>query len=358
MLAEEWSEKRTRSFMLRSRPTLARSFSQLLPFQKFIDSTPSHLPPLKPTMSASPPPTTSSAHGSNLTEFHNRSSSLSPMQTLDPSPASTPSQSSSRCSSPSAPSQRLNSSSSSSLGLSHSPIYYLSRLHRYSSFAIAPFLTLHVANVALIPLLTRSVQASEPYLLLTRPYYQSSFLEPLVVFAPVGLHVLSGVALRVYRRVKSAEYYSTPRWPALSTTSVLGYALLPLVAVHAAVNRLLPLVKEGDSSSIGLGYVSHGFALRPLTMTIAYAALVGVGSWHIVNGWARWLAVGPETVTGKERIRRSWGVNLASAVVAGVWMAGGLGVIGTAGKAQGWVGGMYDQIYASIPGFGFATSTG
>ena len=42
---------------------------------------------------------------------------------------------------------------------------------QYSSYAFGTFSIAHFANTAVIPLLTRSVPASEPYLLLTRPYY-------------------------------------------------------------------------------------------------------------------------------------------------------------------------------------------
>ena len=48
----------------------------------------------------------------------------------------------------------------------------MTRIQRYSSYTFSAFLAAHVTNTSLIPLLTRSVQSSDAYLLLTRPYYR------------------------------------------------------------------------------------------------------------------------------------------------------------------------------------------
>lgn len=239
----------------------------------------------------------------------------------------------------------------------------MTRIQRYSSYAFTVFAALHIANTSLIPLLTRSIAASDTYLLLTRPYYQSFPLEPLVVVAPLGLHLASGVALRLYRRRQNlARYGAESRgdrrrvaWPALSGTSLAGYALAPLLLGHALVNRGLPLWYEGGSSSIGLEYVSHGFARHPLVSWAGFAALVGLAVGHSVWGWARWTGWTPGAVVAggeegrRRRERRWWGVNAVSLVVAAVWMAGGLGVVGRGGEVHGWVGKEYDELYRRIP---------
>lgn len=250
------------------------------------------------------------------------------------------------------------------LGLStHSTAWYLSRIQRYSAYTFTLFAGFHVTNTSLIPLLTRSVPASEPYLLLTRPYYQSPVLEPLLIGLPIVAHIGAGLALRLHRRRQETKMYGaeshsqrrTMSWPAVSGISKLGYLFLPLLAGHAFINRGLPLKEHGGSSSIGLSYVSHGFARFPVLSGLGFAALVGVGTWHFVWGWAKYLGLTPEYVgsageTGKrERRRRWWVVNAVSAVLAGVWMAGGIGVVGRAGAATGWVGREYDELYRKIP---------
>jgi len=243
------------------------------------------------------------------------------------------------------------------------------RTQRYSSYAFTAFLSLHITNTALIPLLTRSVPASDTYLLLTRPYYQSPLMEPLLVIAPLTLHVISGITLRLYRRRQSALRYGAETrsdrrmiaWPKLSGVSALGYVLTPLVLGHAAVNRLLPLWVEGGSSGVGLQYVAHGFAKDPWVANAGFAVLVGAGSAHFVWGWAKWMGWTPDYGYSEERSswgdeererkknRRWWEINGVVALVAGIWIAGGLGVVGRGGAMGGWMGRAYDELYRRIP---------
>ncbi|KAF2236143.1 hypothetical protein EV356DRAFT_575355 [Viridothelium virens] len=271
-------------------------------------------------------------------------------------------------SSNSAPSSKHNPtrSDTSTLGLgNHSLKYYLLRTQKYSTYAFSLFTTFHLTNTALLPLLTRSLPPCEPYLLLTRPYYQSPLAEPVLITLPLLLHLTSGVALRLLRRHRQVQNFGAEtraerkqlRWPPVSGTSMLGFALVPLVAAHAALNRGVPLAVAGGSSDVGLGYVGHGFARLPGVSWVAYAALIGVGVWHAVWGWARWLGWTPGQVGGGDgaeeralrRKRRWYSVNGVAAVVAGVWAAGGLGVVGRGGLVGGWLGKEYDELYRHIP---------
>ena len=83
--------------------------------------------------------------------------------------------------------------------------------------------------------------------------------------------------------------------------------------------------------------------------------MVSVAAWHTVWGWARWLSLTPKQVTEAEsqrnitKKRRWYGINAVSVVVAGLWLAGSLGVVGRGGKTDGWVGREYDELYKSIP---------
>lgn len=286
---------------------------------------------------------------------------LSISSSTDPSlPASTSASSTSQSKKP-----NFLAHSSAALGLhGHSTVYYLTRIQKYSSYTFTAFLAMHVTNTSLIPLLTRSVPASEQYLLLTRPYYQSSLAEPLVVFVPLAAHILSGMALRTYRRVHLARRYGADSsadrrrlaWPRLSGTSMLGYALAPFVLGHIFVNRVLPLWVDGSSAGIGLSYVGHGFAKDPATSFIGYTVLIAVASTHIIWGWAKWLAYAPEQTAGPpdarratRRKRRWYTVNAVSALLAGLWLAGGIGIVGRGGEVRGWVGKGYDDLYRRIP---------
>lgn len=209
--------------------------------------------------------------------------------------------------------------------------------------------------------MTRSVPASDQYLLLTRPFYQSFPLEPLLITLPIATHVLAGIILRIHKRNANVARYGAAQvqvpkrfedrlgvWPPLSWISRAGYMLTPLVVGHALTNRLLPWIYEGGSSSVGLGFVSHGFARHPIVAWIGYMGLVGVAAGHFVWGAAKWRGWLPRGGDKKAR-RRWWTINVIAASLAGLWMAGGLGIVGTGGTAEGWIGKGYDDLYSKIP---------
>ncbi|KAL5120714.1 hypothetical protein ACEQ8H_001463 [Pleosporales sp. CAS-2024a] len=245
----------------------------------------------------------------------------------------------------------------------HGPVWWFTRTQRYSSYAFAVFAAVHMANVSLLPLLTRSVAESNRCLLLTRPYYQSFPAEPLLVAIPLAAHVSSGIALRLYRRRKALDRYGaetrTDRrripWPALSGTSALGYALVPFASFHLWTTRILPLYAHGDSSLVNLSYIAHGFAHHPLVSFAGFTALVGIGAWHFVWGAAKCMAWAPSHVSADEshnalvRKRRWYAINAASALLAALWLAGSMGVVARDGSVLGWIGKEYDDLYSYIP---------
>ncbi|KAI0599510.1 hypothetical protein F4775DRAFT_113281 [Biscogniauxia sp. FL1348] len=280
--------------------------------------------------------------------------------------------------------EKTTSSTTASLGLSGSrrgPIYYLTRIQRYSSYTFAFFAGLHLTSTAVIPLIYRSVPYSEPFLLLSRELYQTTFSEPLLVGLPILAHVTSGIAIRLIRRRQNINRYyggATPGmwalhhsstssssrsnghtrvWPMFTNVALSGYVFLPLLASHVFVNRVLPLIVEGDSSNVGLQYVAHGFATSEglgLAPWVSYALLISVGVGHMVWGAAKFIDFAPppgwarntvDRVARKRQRRAAWLLRAAIALVAGTWAAGGLGVVARAGRADGWLGGVYDGMY-------------
>jgi hypothetical protein len=104
---------------------------------------------------------------------------------------------------------------------------------------------------------------------------------------------------------------------------------------------------------VGLGFVSHGFAKHPFLSWLGYIVFVSVASGHIVWGWAKWTGWTPTGFgefgsKGKKGKRRWWAINGVAAIVAAVWMAGGLGVVGRGGMATGWVAKGWDELYAKV----------
>jgi hypothetical protein len=188
-------------------------------------------------------------------------------------------------------------------------------------------------------------------------------------------HIAAGTALRLLRRSHNLRRYaanaasvSTGKypppaptlriWPHFSYISASGYIFTAFFAVHVAVNRILPLVVEGDSSNIGLAFVAHGFARHGALSTLSYVGLLTVGCGHMVWGAAKWLGIAPDTsewtqrngsrVVPKGRRRVWFGIHGVSAAFALLWAAGGLGVVARGGLTSGWIGTLYDNLYAHV----------
>ena len=158
-------------------------------------------------------------------------------------------------------------------------------------------------------------------------------------------------------------------WPAMSKISVNGYRFAALLAAHVGVNRVVPLLVEGDSSNIGLQYVAHGFTRRGAEFAAGtahvqlqgwpfYTALLAFGAGHMVWGWAKWLGLTPpfgwrettvhDRVLRRRQRRAHWTIQGVAAAVALLWAAGGLGVVARAGPTNGWLGTVYDGIYSWV----------
>ncbi|KAL2816767.1 N2,N2-dimethylguanosine tRNA methyltransferase [Aspergillus granulosus] len=257
---------------------------------------------------------------------------------------------------------------------------WLSAIQRYSTYPPTLFATLHFANTSLIPLATRSVPKSDNYLLLTRPIYQAPVLEHVVLTIPILAHIASGIALRNIRSSRRARLYGAETrdqrhalsfWPRMSLQARLGYAFAPLLATHVLVNRMVPVMVEGGSSGVGLGFVAHGIARSRVFWFAYYHIFVFVGVYHIIGGLAAWMGwritttqkprgskkgsleghLGPTESEQhvKRRKRMWWNFNKVAALGACVWLAGALWIIGNGGEGVGWEAKGWNEIYSQVP---------
>ncbi|RVD85231.1 uncharacterized protein DFL_003558 [Arthrobotrys flagrans] len=176
------------------------------------------------------------------------------LQLLEPSPLTTPEAS-----------MRANplSQTGSSEG-THRITHYLVRTQQISSYVFTGFLGIHWFTTGILPLVSNP-EAVDNSLLLSRVLYQNKLIEPCIVLGSVGAHVLSGVALRAIRRAKLYKNYGQLIW--LKDLNILqgtGYLLIPTVAIHFGIVRLLPFLKDGGSetgSSTPLSWRSVHFTL-------------------------------------------------------------------------------------------------
>ncbi|KAG0158724.1 hypothetical protein PDIDSM_6243 [Penicillium digitatum] len=250
-------------------------------------------------------------------------------------------------------------------------------IQKYSTYPPTAFFILHLANTSLIPLMTRSVPASESYLLLTRPTYQAPGLEHLVLTVPLIAHIASGIALRNIRATRRARLYGAETraqrnmlyfWPRMSLQARTGYFVAPLIGFHVWVNRATPLLVEGGSSGVGLGYIAHGFARSPVFWNAFYFFFVTASVWHFVGGWATWMGW-RVTTARKERSQKGlldgylaltetkskrqrkiwWVVNGVATAGAALWLAGALGIVGRAGEGAGWEAKGWNKMYSHVP---------
>lgn len=287
-----------------------------------------------------------------------------PMHEVEPSPVDNEDDDSSSLLPAPATSSKA-SSTTNWLGLTPSrTIHILSSLQKYSVVPFSAYLTMHYTNTAIIPaLFTSNAREADKYLLLTRPYYQSAPLEPLLIFLPVLTHVASGIALRIYRRRLTAARHGAEThkqrkkipFAKPSLTSVAGFVLYPMFVLHMLSMRITPKKVDGSSASVGLRYFAHGISSHPWIGVSTHAFLIATASYHVVTGASKFLKLSKEYITegGEDgRVKKLWRgriINGAVALVAGVWMYGALGVVGFSGKGAGWEANHWDAIYKQVP---------
>lgn len=225
--------------------------------------------------------------------------------------------------------------------------FWLARSQKYSSYAFSAFLGLHATTVSLTPLFM-GLDAGNSSLLLARTYFYQShpIVESILIPGSLLLHVGSGLGLRAYRHYQQRKRYGGSPPPMVSQwrlrnfsgVSLAGWAVLPFVAAHTGLLRAVPLWVDGGSSDITLEYLGHGFRMGRWGKWIGtgfYTVMVGLVSYHVVFGWAKYLKI-------DKRRQRITGATAVA--VAGTWLSG-LFVIAQSGPVRGYLGKHYDHLY-------------
>ena len=196
----------------------------------------------------------------------------------------------------------------------------LQSTHRYSSYVVSGFLGLHALNTCIIPLVTvisnqdAALSKIDNGFMITRYLYRpSESVEIGLILVPLGVHVLTGLALRARRvykernlygegllalharqtRINRAKGLSWPRIRALprlgySSTAATGWATLLFVSLHAFATRYLPWKYGGDGET-SITIVTHALQKHPLLAYTLYSGLIAASAFHVISGWGRWL---------------------------------------------------------------------
>lgn len=199
-------------------------------------------------------------------------------------------------------------------------------VQRASAVTFQTFLVVHLSSPLAACL--GGEQAASGFQVLGRVWYQTHPVkEAVVVWASLGVHVVSGVLkrmLRTGRRVKrrrelerraqqldvsppAAE--STSRRPhekgllsafagGLNLHAWTGYLLVPLVLGHVLTHRIVPSRTASTSgggpispSFLSYAFVSRNLVLNPISAWTGYLSLVVLATYHAATG-ARVIASG------------------------------------------------------------------
>ena len=191
-----------------------------------------------------------------------------------------------------------------------------------------------------------------------REYYLP--LEPLLVFAPLGVHLFSSTAKRM---IITSQ---TKRPPPLTPHVITGWLLPIFLFPHITSHRLFPSASTRPISSLSpselnFEFVGWGVNRWPWLSTLSYGGLVLTACWHAGVGMMKvvsWLrgpkppseAVEPATVprrriSGKRKIGLRGLLGALLAVIA-------IGLGRVASESKHVSRGMerrYEAVYASLP---------
>lgn len=216
----------------------------------------------------------------------------------------------------------------------------LRSVQRYSSYGFTAFATMHVASVIVTPAF--SLEAGNSTLNFSKAVYQEWYLEPVLVYAPLTLHIASGAILRFHANYLHRKHYL--KWPTLkrvwskmSGVSKTGVIITPMILLHLYTMRIAPLNVLGDSASINLEYVAHWFHNSPIFMWSVYPLMVFGTIFHMTMGWKKWLEL-----YGRKYTRLFFGITGSFTVLGVVSLVR----MARMPQATGWIAKQFNQVLA------------
>ncbi|EPQ32332.1 uncharacterized protein PFL1_00528 [Pseudozyma flocculosa PF-1] len=268
-------------------------------------------------------------------------------------------------------------------GVRNGVLRSLTTTSHLSAVAVGSFLCVHLAPPLVVGIsrilstvgiagscdVEDAIDNASRIMLLGRVYYQSSLTEPLL-YASIGLHLVSSGLKRLLLACTTADYTSTTTdsssdddatappsaedstttetatdlgakptrssssssssyLPSLHTAS--GIVLVPIVGHHILLNRLIPSrstppISALSPSELDYSYVSYGLRSAPLVTAALYLSLVVAAALHVTTGTTRLIARSRSQKAGTRRTRPrtkpGTGTWTITAAVASLFVAG------------------------------------
>lgn len=144
------------------------------------------------------------------------------------------------------------------------------RVQTISAITFSGFMVLHLAA----PIGAGLGLDASGIMLLTREYYQTPLLEPVLVWGSLGAHIASSMIRR--------SILGIPKEPSLH--SATGWLLVPMTLAHAFTHRILPAWKGISPALLSYQYVSHALTESPIISMAIYGTMVLAIVQHGIAG--------------------------------------------------------------------------
>lgn len=206
------------------------------------------------------------------------------------------------------------------------------RVQSISALSFSAFLAMHLAA----PLAAALQLDANGVMLLTREYYQTSLLEPVLVWGSLGLHLLSSATRRIL--------LGPPKKP--SAHSLTGYLLVPLIAAHSVTHRIFPARRGLSPSLLSYSFVSYSLAAYPVLSWLSYGVLSILTGYHSITGLRKVLSGRRKAAVLPDN---TWKASYAL-LLSGL----GLGIANLASEGADvpiWLGKRYAELLREMYGF-------
>lgn len=204
------------------------------------------------------------------------------------------------------------------------------RVQTISAVTFSGFLVLHLAA----PIGAGLGLDASGIMLLTREYYQTPLLEPILVWGSLGAHIASSMVRRAILGV--------PKKPSLH--SATGWLLVPMTLAHSVTHRILPAWKGISPALLSYQFVSHGLVESPFVSVAIYGTMILAALHHGIAG-ARSL------ISGRRKAARLPEGGLAATGYAMLIGSLGLGLVNL--KKEGsevplWLAKRYMEVWDTV----------